>query len=80
MKRAEKAHRNVTPEGREAHRKRATEQRDVRWGGAVKTVTVQVTLPEALANAIKAEARRTKKPAGAVLCGLLDPEKVTALP
>lgn len=77
---AEKKSRDVSPEGREAHRAVYEGLKAERWGGAVKTVTVQVTLPEALAHAIKAEARRTKKPAGAVLCGLLDPEKVTALP
>ena len=72
--------RDVSPEGREAHRAVYEGLKAERWGGAVKTVVLQVTLPEALAHAIKAEARRTKKPAGAVLCGLLDPEKVTALP
>lgn len=72
--------RNVTPEGREAHRETAEAQKAGRWGGAVKTVVVTVTLPEALAEAVKAEARRSKRPAGAVLCGLLDPRKVSALP
>lgn len=80
MKRAEKAHRNVTPEGREAHRERATEQRNERWGGAVRTVVATFTLPEALVAAVKAEAKRSKRPAGAVLYDLLDPEKVTRLP
>lgn len=77
---AEKKTRDVSPEGREAHRAVYEGLKVERWGGAVKTVVLQVTVPEALAVAIKAEARRTKRPAGAVLCGLLNPEKVTALP
>ena len=72
--------RNVTPEGREAHRETAEAQKAGRWGGAVKTVVATYTLPEALVAAVKSEAKRSKRPAGAVLCGLLDPRKVSELP
>ena len=77
---SERRERNVTPKGREAHRETAEAQKAGRWGGAVKTVVATYTLPEALVAAVKAEAKRSKRPAGAVLCGLLDPKKVTALP
>lgn len=72
--------RNVSVEGREAHRQTAEGQKAERWGGAVKTVKVRITLPVALWAAVQGEAKRTKRPAGAVLCGLLDPKKVTDLP
>lgn len=71
---------NLTAEGREALRAFAEGKKAERWGGAVKTVVANFTLPEALVRAVRAEAKRTKRPAGAVLCGLLDPEKVTRLP
>lgn len=72
--------RNLSAEGREAHRETAEAQKAGRWGGAVRTVVATFTLPEALVASVKAEAKRSKRPAGAVLCGLLDPEKVTRLP
>lgn len=79
-KRAEKRTRNVSPEGRQTHREVAEALKAERWGGAVKTNVIRLTLPANLIEAVKAEAKRSKRPIGAVLCGLLDPEKVTRLP
>lgn len=70
----------LTTEGRQAHRDLAERQKAERWGGAVETELIHPTLPKHLARAIKAEAKRSRRPIGVVLYGLIDPEKVAELP
>lgn len=79
-KRAEKRARNVSPEGRQTHREIAEALKAERWGGAVKTDVIRLTLPAHLIEAVKSEAKRSKRPIGAVLYGLIDPLKVAELP